>query len=104
MRFDIVMTHDAEDLIHPESLRLINYFARTYDMVQMPVLALPTPAREWSHGLYCDDFAEFQSKDIPVRQFWADSSPPTASAPAIRARRWNAWPRPRNGSLRARAA
>jgi adsorption protein B len=67
--FDIVITHDAEDLIHPESLRLINFFSRSYDMVQVPVLALPTPAREFIHGLYCDDFAEFQSKDIPVRQF-----------------------------------
>ena len=69
IRFEVVITHDAEDLIHPESLRLINYFAQTYDMVQVPVLALPTPAREWTHGLYCDDFAEFQSKDIPARQF-----------------------------------
>jgi adsorption protein B len=69
VRFDVVITHDAEDLIHPESLRMINYYSRTHDMVQVPVLALPTPAREFTHGLYCDDFAEFQSKDIPVRQF-----------------------------------
>ncbi len=67
-RFDIVVTHDAEDLIHPEALSLINYFGRTHDMVQVPVLALPTPLRELVHGLYCDDFAEFQTKDIPVRQ------------------------------------
>jgi bacteriophage N4 adsorption protein B len=62
-----VMTHDAEDLIHPESLRLINWYARSYDMIQMPVLPLPTGG-EWTHGLYCDEFAEFQVKDIPVRQ------------------------------------
>ena len=61
-RFDIVVTHDAEDLIHHESLRLINYFASTHDMVQVPVLALPTPLREMVHGIYCDDFAEFQTK------------------------------------------
>jgi adsorption protein B len=66
--FDIVVTHDAEDLIHPESLRLINYFSETYGMVQIPVLPLPTPMQEVTHGIYCDDFAEFQSKDIPVRQ------------------------------------
>jgi adsorption protein B len=68
-RFDIIVTHDAEDLIHPESLVVINYFGRQYDMVQVPVLALPTPMRDLVHGLYCDDFAEFQTKDIPVRQF-----------------------------------
>jgi adsorption protein B len=69
MRFRIVVTHDAEDLIHPESLRLINWFSRRYAMVQVPVLPLPTGLREWTHGLYCDEFAEYQSKDIPVRKF-----------------------------------
>ncbi|MFN3323171.1 MAG: glycosyl transferase family protein [Bryobacteraceae bacterium] len=67
-RFQIVVTHDAEDIIHPESLRLINYYACEFDMVQVPVLPLPTPAREPTHGIYCDEFAEFQTKDIPARQ------------------------------------
>lgn len=66
-RFDIVVTHDAEDLIHPEALRLINYFSRDYDMIQIPVLALPTPMRELTHGVYCDEFAEYQTKDVPAR-------------------------------------
>jgi len=68
VRFEIVMTHDAEDLIHPESLRLVNWFSREFHMIQMPVLPLPTTAGEWTHGLYCDEFAEYQFKDIPVRQ------------------------------------
>ena len=42
VRFEVVVTHDAEDLIHPESLRLINWFSRSYEMVQVPVLPLPT--------------------------------------------------------------
>lgn len=66
--FEILMTHDAEDLIHPESLRLVNWFSRDYQMVQVPVLPLPTGLGEWTHGVYCDDFSEFQFKDIPVRQ------------------------------------
>lgn len=68
IHFDIIMTHDAEDLIHPDSLRWINYFSRNYGMVQVPVLPLPTAPREFTHGVYCDEFAEFQIKDIPVRQ------------------------------------
>ena len=68
VRFEAVVVHDAEDLIHPESLRLINYHLENHDMVQVPVLPLPTSPREWTHGLYCDEFAEFQTKDIPVRQ------------------------------------
>ncbi|HWC95883.1 MAG TPA: glycosyl transferase family protein [Candidatus Sulfopaludibacter sp.] len=68
VRFRVILTHDAEDLIHPESLRLINWHMREYQMVQVPVLALATGLRELTHGLYCDEFAEYQSKDIPVRQ------------------------------------
>jgi len=68
IRYDIVMTHDAEDLVDPDSLRLVNWFARDYAMVQVPVLPLPTPLGEPTHGLYCDEFAEFQTKDIPMRQ------------------------------------
>jgi adsorption protein B len=68
VRYDIVMTHDAEDLVDPESLKLVNWFSPEYAMVQIPVLALPTPIGELTHGLYCDEFAEYQTKDIPVRQ------------------------------------
>jgi len=62
VRFDLVVTHDAEDVIHPDSLCWINYFAREYDMVQVPVLPLPTPGYRLTHGVYCDEFAEFQTK------------------------------------------
>jgi adsorption protein B len=68
VRFDIIVTHDAEDIIHPDSLRWINYFSEKYDMVQIPVLALPTRLRELTHGVYCDEFAEFQMKDLRARQ------------------------------------
>jgi adsorption protein B len=66
--FQVVVTHDAEDLIHPEALRWLNYYTGSYDMVQVPVLPLPTPFVKFTHGVYCDEFAEFQTKDVPVRQ------------------------------------
>lgn len=68
IRYEVVVTHDAEDLIHPDSLRRINYFSEIYDFVQVPVLPLPTPLRELTHGVYCDEFAEYQTKDIRARQ------------------------------------
>jgi adsorption protein B len=37
-------------------------------MVQIPVLPLPTPWWDVVHGVYCDEFAEFQLKDMPARQ------------------------------------
>ncbi|HYM11503.1 MAG TPA: glycosyl transferase family protein, partial [Bryobacterales bacterium] len=67
-RFDIVMHHDAEDLIHPESLWWINRYAEHYDMVQVPVLPLETPLWELTHGTYIDEFAESHLKELHTRQ------------------------------------
>jgi len=69
LRFTTVVLHDAEDMIHPDSLSLINRERNSYDMVQVPVLPLPTPFMELTHGVYCDEFAEFQNIDMHARQF-----------------------------------
>ncbi len=68
VRFDIILPHDAEDIIHPLSFLWINHYSEKYDMVQIPVLPLPTPFSEFTHGLYCDEFAENQTKDLAVRE------------------------------------
>lgn len=68
VRFEVIVTHDAEDLIHGHALHWVNYYIGVYDMVQIPVLPLPTPLRKLTHGIYCDEFAEFQIKDMPGRQ------------------------------------
>ncbi len=75
VEFDLVVTHDAEDLIHPASLRVMNEYADRFDMIQVPVLALATPLRELVHGLYCDEFAEFQTKDMRVRAMMGSFTP-----------------------------
>jgi adsorption protein B len=66
-RFDIIVTHDAEDLIHPEELRWINYYAARFDFIQTPVLAIHTPFFALTHGVYCDEFAEYHTRDMAVR-------------------------------------
>jgi len=66
--FDLVVLHDAEDLIHPGEFSTIDRYADHYDFIQVPVLPLPTPLREFTHGVYCDDFAESQGKDLESRQ------------------------------------
>ena len=66
-RFDAIVTHDAEDLIHPLALRSIHNHLPFFDMIQVPVLPLPTGLREWVHGVYIDEFSEFQSRDLYVR-------------------------------------
>lgn len=67
VEFEIVVTHDAEDLIHPAELDWINYYAARYDFIQTPVLALATPLADLMHGIYCDEFAENHSRDMTVR-------------------------------------
>lgn len=68
LQFDTVVLHDAEDLIHSDALSLINHHRAEYAMVQVPVLPLPTPLHEFTHAVYCDDFAEFQIIDMRARQ------------------------------------
>ena len=68
-RFGIIVTHDAEDVIHPDGLLWINWYSPDYEMVQVPVLPLPTRLTMWTHGVYCDEFAEYQYRDMPARQF-----------------------------------
>src|SRR5260370_21064654 len=45
------------------SLPVMNREVDSFDMVQVPVLALRTPALEMVHGVYCDEFAEFQRSE-----------------------------------------
>jgi bacteriophage N4 adsorption protein B len=66
-KFDVIVVHDAEDLVHPEELRWINYYSARFDFVQTPVLPLPTPLRKLTHGIYCDEFAEYHTRDMTVR-------------------------------------
>ena len=66
--FDTIVLHDAEDLIHPQALALINRERARYEMVQVPVLPLPTGLADITHGVYCDEFAEYQTIDMRARQ------------------------------------
>ncbi len=67
-KFATVVLHDAEDLIHPQALAVINRERARYEMVQVPVLPLPTALADITHGVYCDEFAEYQTIDMPARQ------------------------------------
>lgn len=66
-RFELVVTHDAEDLIHPEELSWMNFYSARFDFMQTPVLALATPLTALTHGVYCDEFAEYHTRDMTVR-------------------------------------
>ena len=68
IRYEVVVLHDSEDVVHPLELRLLNWLIPRKDMVQLPVVPLEMPARYWTAGTYLDEFAENHSKDLLVRE------------------------------------
>lgn len=67
-RFDILLMHDAEDIIHPLALRLYNYLIPEYDFVQTPVFPLELPWYAFVGSTYKDEFTEHHLKDMLVRE------------------------------------
>ena len=67
-RFDILLMHDAEDIIHPLALRLYNYLIPEHDFVQTPVFPLETPWYKFVAATYKDEFTEHHLKDMLVRE------------------------------------
>lgn len=74
-RYDIIVQHDAEDLIHALELKAFNAFIPEHDMVQLPVFPLATPQRKVVHWTYCDEFAENHTKDLMARQMFSGFIP-----------------------------
>ncbi len=62
-----IALHDAEDVIHPDSLSAINNEDESLDFIQVPVFSLPVKWSSWVAGTYMDEFAESHLKEIPVR-------------------------------------
>ena len=68
VNFDIIVMHDSEDVVHPYSFMLYNYLLPRVDVVQLPVLPLPTPLTRMTHWTYADEFAENHMKDVVARE------------------------------------
>jgi adsorption protein B len=66
--FSIIVLHDVEDVIHPESLLLYNFLIPRRDMVQLPVFPLERDWHEWTAWTYADEFAENHLKDLVIRE------------------------------------
>jgi adsorption protein B len=68
INFDILVMHDAEDVVHPHSFLLYNYLIPRVDAIQLPILPLPTAHHRIVHWIYADEFSETHMKDVPVRE------------------------------------
>lgn len=74
IKFSIISIHDSEDVIHPTSLKLINYLIPSHPSVQLPVFPLqPYPTfktflKYITTGTYADEFAENHLRGLAVRE------------------------------------
>lgn len=62
-----LILHDAEDMVHPAGLALMDGALDHADFVQLPVRPEPQAASPWIAGHYCDEFAEAHTRDMVVR-------------------------------------
>lgn len=66
-KFEMIIMHDSEDVIHPLELKMFNHFVSNNDLIQIPVRGLTSKWNDFVRGSYVDEFSEFHSKEIPVR-------------------------------------
>lgn len=67
-RFAGIIFHDAEDLVDPGALGLLDEELRSgADFVQLPVEPLVHPHSRWIGSHYCEEFAEAHAKAMVVR-------------------------------------
>lgn len=67
-RFSAVVFHDAEDMVDPAGLGLLDLaIERGADFAQLPVEPIPQAARHWLGSHYCEEFAEAHGKAMVVR-------------------------------------
>ena len=83
IRYEIVVLHDSEDIVHPLELKLFNWLIPRKDMVQLPVIPLERPAYCWTAGTYLDEFAENHLKDLLVRERLAKVIPSAGVGTAV---------------------
>lgn len=95
-----IILHDAEDMVHPAALGLLDRGLDDADFVQLPVRPEPQSGSRWVAGHYCDEFAESHGKAMVVRD-WLGVGLPAAgvgcafsrdSVDAIAARRGSTEP------------
>lgn len=83
----MVLLHDAEDMVDPAALALLDAALEKAEFVQLPVLALPQAGSPLVGGHYVDEFAEAHAKAMVVRSAIGQGIPGAGVGCAI-ARGW----------------
>ncbi|WP_445191091.1 glycosyl transferase family protein [Sphingomonas sp. Tas61C01] len=66
-RTKAIVLHDAEDVVHPAELRVVDSLIEGRTVIQMPVLPLIAPGSRLVSGHYANEFAEAHGKQLIVR-------------------------------------
>lgn len=72
-----VVLHDAEDMVHPQALAVMDRALDHHDFVQLPVRPELQRHSRWVAGHYADEFAESHAKTMVVRD-WLGAALPSA--------------------------
>ncbi len=64
----MVVIHDAEDMVDPAALGLLDAGMARAELVQLPVLPAALPNSRWIASHYCEEFAEAHAKGMVVRE------------------------------------
>ncbi len=75
--FRMVLIHDAEDMVDPAALPLLDAGLAKAELLQLPVLPAPQAPSRWVAGHYMDEFAEAHAKAMVVRG-WLGAGIPSA--------------------------
>ncbi len=70
-----IILHDAEDIVHPEALRLFRHLIGRAALVQLPVIPRRAKGSRWVAGHYGDEFAELHGKQMVLREALGASIP-----------------------------
>lgn len=73
--FRMIVLHDAEDLVDPAALGLLDRAMDDADFVQLPVMPMPQPNSRWIGSHYCEEFAEAHGKSMVVRDAFGAALP-----------------------------
>lgn len=83
IEFEIFLMHDAEDMVHPASVKFYNYLMPRMDFIQTPVIPLSRKWYQFVGGVYMDEFAESHLKDMRMREFMTGVLPSAGVGTAL---------------------
>ena len=76
MEFPVFVMDDAEDIVHPLSIKLFNYLIPRKNMVQLPVVPFePEHWHQLTRAHYMDEFAENHHKNMVIREVFGRGIP-----------------------------